>query len=152
MLTKSGGKNELQTGIGNLFSPSPNPLGNLTRTIYCATILQSLHKPCFQVFLLEAKCWGKEHKGYEKKLLEAYTPYLQKCAEICWMMALHDPPLYMKMDSKPGEKFDLNIFTVYSTTGDKLDYIVWPPLYNGRDGGLLSKGSAEPVRTIVKKK
>jgi hypothetical protein len=67
-------------------------------------------------------------------------------------MALHDPPLLMKMDVKQGEKLDTNIYTVYSASGQTIDFLVWPPLYNGSDGGLLSKGVAEPLRVVGKKK
>ena len=67
-------------------------------------------------------------------------------------MALHDPPLFMKMEFKHGEKLDANIYTVYSASGTSIDFLVWPPLYNGKDGGLLSKGVAEPLRVVSKKK
>ncbi|XP_060607624.1 uncharacterized protein LOC132759792 [Ruditapes philippinarum] len=106
-----------------------------------------------QAFLADSKTWDKrEEKKFDKKHIEACTPYIQKCAEVCWLMALHDPPLLMKMDVKQGEKFDTNIYTVYSQSGQTIDFLVWPPLYNGRDGGLLSKGVAEPIRVVSKKK
>jgi hypothetical protein len=41
---------------------------------------------------------------------------------------------------------------VYSQSGQTIDFLVWPPLYNGKDGGLLSKGVAEPVKVVSKKK
>ncbi|XP_060552625.1 uncharacterized protein LOC132713939 [Ruditapes philippinarum] len=106
-----------------------------------------------QALLADSKTWDKrEKKEFDKKHIEACTPYIQKCAEICWLMALHDPPLVMKMEVKPGEKFDTNIYTVYSQSGQTIDFLVWPPLYNGKDGGLLSKGVAEPVKVVNKKK
>lgn len=58
-------------------------------------------------------------------------------------MALHDPPLFIKFDFKNGEKFDSSIYTMYSASGDKMDYLVWPPLYNGEHGELLAKGVVE---------
>ncbi|XP_053389437.1 uncharacterized protein LOC123556362 [Mercenaria mercenaria] len=105
-----------------------------------------------QSFLSEAKSWTKVKKGYDKEHIDACAPYIQKCAEVCWLMAVHDPPLYMKMDVKPGEKFDPNVYTVYSLSGNAIDFLVWPPLLNGKDGGLLAKGVAEPLRTVIKKK
>ncbi|XP_060604269.1 uncharacterized protein LOC132757101 [Ruditapes philippinarum] len=106
-----------------------------------------------QALLADSKTWDKrEKKEFDKKHIEACTPYLQTCAEVCWLMALHDPPLVMKMDVKQGEKIDTNIYTVYSQSGQTIDFLVWPPLYNGRDGGLLSKGVAEPVKVVSKKK
>ncbi|XP_060569580.1 uncharacterized protein LOC132727996 [Ruditapes philippinarum] len=106
-----------------------------------------------QALLADSKTWDKRDKReFDKKHVEACTPYLQKCAEICWLMALHDPPLLMKMDVKQGEKFDANMYTVYSQSGQTIDFLVWPPLYNSSDGGLLSKGVAEPLRVVGKKK
>ncbi|XP_060604270.1 uncharacterized protein LOC132757103 [Ruditapes philippinarum] len=106
-----------------------------------------------QALLVDLQTWDKrQKKEFDKKHIEACTPYIQKCAEISWLMALHDPPLWMKMDVKPGEKFDTNIFTVYSQSGQTIDFLVFPPLYNGIDGGLLSKGVAEPLRVLGKKK
>jgi hypothetical protein len=67
-------------------------------------------------------------------------------------MALNDPLLLMKMDVKQGEKFDTNIYTVYSQSGQTVDFLVWPPLYKGSDGELLSKGVAEPLKVVGKKK
>lgn len=103
-----------------------------------------------QAFIVEVKSWEK--KGVDKKHVEACIPYLQKCAELCWLIALHDPPLFMKFDVKPGDKFDQNVYTVYSASGNKIDYLVWPPLYNGENGGLLSKGTAEPIKSVKKGK
>lgn len=102
-----------------------------------------------QVFVMETKSWDK--KGFDKKHLDLCMPYIQKCAEVCWLMVLHDPPLYMKMDVKHGDKMDLNLYTVYSSSGDTIDYLVWPPLYNEMGGGLISKGAAECVRSIKRK-
>ncbi|XP_060569581.1 uncharacterized protein LOC132727998 [Ruditapes philippinarum] len=106
-----------------------------------------------QALLVDSKTWDKrEKKEFDKKHIEICTPYIQKCAEICWLMALNDPPLLMKMDVKQGEKFDTNIYTVYSRSGQTIDFLVWPPLYYGKDGGLMSKGVAEPIRVVGKKK
>lgn len=101
-----------------------------------------------QAFLVEVKSWEK--KGVEKKHVDSCLPYLQKCAELCWLIALHEPPLFVKFDFKPGEKIDQNVYSVYSTSGTKMDFLVWPPLYNGENGGLLSKGTAEPVKSVKK--
>lgn len=101
------------------------------------------------MFVLETKSWVDG--SYDKKHLEVCKPYLEKCAEVCWLMVLHDPPLYMKMDASHGDKMDPNLYTVYSTSGEKINYLVWPPLYNEAGGGLITKGVAECLR-IVKKK
>ncbi|XP_053389267.1 uncharacterized protein LOC128552263 [Mercenaria mercenaria] len=101
-----------------------------------------------QVFVKETK--SSDKTGYNKKHLELCTPYLLKCAEICWSMVIHDPPLYIKFDAKAGDKLDLNFYTVYASTGEKIDFLVWPPLFNEEKGGLLSKGVAEPLKIIKK--
>lgn len=103
-----------------------------------------------QAFIVEVKSWEK--KGIVKKHVDVCVQYLQKCAELCWLIALHDPPLFVKFDVKPGEKLDPNVYTAYSASGNNIDFLVWPPLYNGENGGLLSKGTAEPIRSVKKGK
>lgn len=105
-----------------------------------------------QAFLVKVNSLDKEKKSLDKKSIEACAPYLLKCAELCWLIVLHDPPLFVKFDVKQGEKLDPNIFSVYSLSGDTIDFLVWPPLFNGESGGLLGKGTAEPQRTVKKSK
>lgn len=75
--------------------------------------------------------------------------YIEKCVEVCWLMVVHEPPVYPKTEIT-GEKMDPNIYTAFSASGKKIEYLVWPPLYNGKSGGLLSKGVVELLKTVTK--
>lgn len=89
-------------------------------------------------------------KTYEPKKLEASKPYLEKCAEICWLMALHEPALYLNMSVNAGDKFDSAVYAAYQQSGGKVDYLVWPALYSSEGGGLLSKGVVATQKIISK--
>lgn len=39
--------------------------------------------------------------------------------------------------------FNTSIFEAFMTSGQYLDYVVWPPLYHHNGGSLLAKGVAE---------
>jgi len=66
--------------------------------------------------------------------------YIEKCVEICWMMAIHDPPLHVDFSVKQGDEFNDQIYTSYSNSGSKVQCLVWPPLFRGVGGVLLRKG------------
>jgi len=83
--------------------------------------------------------------------VQAAIPYLEKCVEICWMMAIHDPPLHVDFSIKQGDKFDDKRYTSYSNSGSKVEFLVWPALYNGVGGGLLRKGVVATDRKVSKK-
>ena len=44
---------------------------------------------------------------------------------------------------KPADSFDTDMFKVYTKKGEKVDYIVWPPLLLHKDGPLVGKGVAQ---------
>jgi len=67
------------------------------------------------------------------------------------MMAILDPPLYLDFSIKPGDKFDDKRYRSYSNSGSKVEFLVWPPLYNGVSGGLLRKGVVATDRKVSKK-
>lgn len=102
-----------------------------------------------QGFVQETKTRGG--KGFEKRHLEKCAPYIEKCAEICWLMTVHCPPLYIKLDVKHGDKLDSNYFSNYKFQSKEIDYLVWPPLFNEKNGGLLKKGVAEGIEMGSKK-
>ena len=58
-------------------------------------------------------------------------------------MALQDPPMIIDKTTKPSDGFDTDNFKVYTKKGDKVDYIVWPPLLLHKDGPLVGKGVAQ---------
>jgi len=76
----------------------------------------------------------------KEKAAKTAKRYIEKCVEIFWMMAIHDPPLHVEFTAKHGDKFNDQMYTSYSNSGGKVERLVWPPLYRGVGGVLLRKG------------
>ncbi|WAR00579.1 hypothetical protein MAR_024951, partial [Mya arenaria] len=86
-----------------------------------------------------------------KEYVRITKPFLELSVEICWMMVLHEPPLYMDMSVRIGEPFDTNKYTSNTASGKTVEFLVWPPLFNGKGGGLLSKGVVSTQKIIGRK-
>ncbi|KAH3843313.1 uncharacterized protein LOC127876895 [Dreissena polymorpha] len=88
------------------------------------------------------------------KLTNDCLTYLEGCVDVCWLMVFAEPPLHIDFNIKQGDKFDPNRHTAYSSSGETVEFLVWPPLYNALDGGgmLLSKGTVSTERKIVKQR
>ncbi|XP_063413129.1 uncharacterized protein LOC134695696 [Mytilus trossulus] len=73
--------------------------------------------------------------------------YVTKCAELCWFMRVHNPPMVIEYEFYTGQDIDRNKFNLYSGKGTKVDYIVWPALFLNRGNGysVLAKGTIQPV-------
>ncbi|CAC5415454.1 unnamed protein product [Mytilus coruscus] len=69
--------------------------------------------------------------------------YIKICSELCWMMQMSDPPLYLNFDVNSGENFNKNDYHVFTKCGRKIDYLVWPVLYLHKTGPILAKGLAQ---------
>ncbi|XP_076072001.1 uncharacterized protein LOC143043705 [Mytilus galloprovincialis] len=69
--------------------------------------------------------------------------YIKKCSELCWMMQISDPPLYLNFDVNSGENLNKNDYNVFTKSGSKIDYLVWPVLYLHITGPMLVKGVAQ---------
>ncbi|CAG2221530.1 unnamed protein product [Mytilus edulis] len=65
--------------------------------------------------------------------------YIKKCSELCWMMQISDPPLYLNFDVNSGENLNKNDYNVFTKSGSKIDYLVWPVLYLHKTGPMLAK-------------
>lgn len=73
------------------------------------------------------------------------SSYLKKCIEVCWYMVIQDPPMYLETLSLDGSDLDKDTHKVYLISGNKVQYVVWPALYqylhnNGRKGPVMIKG------------
>ncbi|XP_063416196.1 myosin-6-like [Mytilus trossulus] len=69
--------------------------------------------------------------------------YIKKCSELCWMMQISDPPLFLNFDVNSGENLNKNDYNVFTKSGSKIDYLVWPVLYLHKTGPMLAKGVAQ---------
>ncbi|XP_052280107.1 uncharacterized protein LOC127877853 isoform X2 [Dreissena polymorpha] len=86
-----------------------------------------------------------------QKLSDDCLKYLEGCIDVCWLMALAEPPLYIDFNIKKGDRLDPHRHTAHSESGDTVQFLVWPPLYNAEEGGgLLSKGTVSTERKVGK--
>ena len=88
-------------------------------------------------------------EAYDKddllKRMDASKEFYRKCVDVCWPMALHDPPLYLDVNVKRGDPCNRDLYTMV-TDGDCVEALVWPPLLQGEGGGLLAQGVVEVKR------
>lgn len=67
--------------------------------------------------------------------------YLELCIEVTWYMQIQDPPavlLFVK-----GDNDVVTYFRPYTSSGSKLEYIVWPAMLLHENGPMVSKGVAQ---------
>ena len=81
-------------------------------------------------------------------LYDMIQNYLDKCLELCWLMVIQDPPVFMDCNIKVSKKkkriFDKNLYKAYTKEGKRIIYVVWPVLFlHEGDGPVLSKGVAQ---------
>lgn len=72
------------------------------------------------------------------------SAYVKEAAEICWLMCIQDPPIFMVTRITEGHTFDKQLFSEFTARGEEYHYMVWPALLLEKDGQLLSKGVAQP--------
>lgn len=86
--------------------------------------------------------------GHQGKRIdgEALTQFANKCVEISWYMNIQDPPMAFHSVVNRGAVFDKNYFRFFSTRGTTVDFVVWPALLFHDDGGVATKGVAQPIQ------
>ena len=72
--------------------------------------------------------------------------YVKTCVKLCWLMAVHDPPLVFGPLPHKYDTFDANLYRGYTKSGTLIDFTVWPVLYLHENGPVLSKGVVEPFK------
>ena len=72
--------------------------------------------------------------------------YVKKCVEICWLMAVQDPPMAFGPLPRFYDWFDSNLYKPYTKSGRKVDFVVWPVLYLHDNGSVICKGILEPIK------
>lgn len=87
-------------------------------------------------------------------MLTAVTEFIQKgkkkadefvteCSMLCLFMVLQDPPVVLDFSGKPGDPFNKDLFCPFTSSGDVIDYRVWPLMFLGENGTLMSNGIAQ---------
>ncbi|WP_263081735.1 hypothetical protein [Endozoicomonas sp. Mp262] len=88
--------------------------------------------------------FGKSHADDED-----LRTYIREALSILVKAKNHSPPVVLKPMAKPGSQMDLNSYKPYTQTGTTVEYDVWPAMLLYKDGPLLCKGVAQPVKAGV---
>ena len=85
----------------------------------------------------------KESKWDDAYKSKHCQQYINSCIEICWLMCIQSPPVYLDFEIEKNGKYDDKKYKPFSKRGKKIDFLVWPPVYISKGGNLLAKGVAE---------
>lgn len=87
---------------------------------------------------------GDIFQDEDDKNSDAVGKFLMKCVQVCWLMAIQDPQVFVDTNLKEsGKHFDTERYKAYTKSGSYIDFIVWPALYLHEGGGMLMKGIAQ---------
>ena len=90
----------------------------------------------------EFKVLGK-HDGEATKLFD----YAAKCCELCLLMCVKDPPLYINFQTDATNyenvSFNNEQYKAYTKKGKHIQFLVWPCLFLEKNGAILAKGIAQ---------
>ena len=81
------------------------------------------------------------------KYLEQCREYIEKCVELCWMMRVQDPPIYMEANYATNSAFDSSRMRSFTKAGQFIHFVVWPTFFLHKDGPLLAKGVVQGSKT-----
>ncbi|XP_060601848.1 uncharacterized protein LOC132755070 [Ruditapes philippinarum] len=74
--------------------------------------------------------------------IDEIKPFILKCLYLGWMMKVQSPPMvFHKCDMKA--RFDTNLYKEYLTSGQLVNFVVWPALLLHENGPVVCKGVAE---------
>lgn len=82
----------------------------------------------------------------EKHRYAKTIAFAKKCVELCWLMAVQDPPLVFGPLPQRRDKFNADLFREFTKSGETIDFPVWPVLHLYENGPVLSKGVVEPIK------
>lgn len=84
-----------------------------------------------------------------QKVYDSCKEYIEKCVELCWMMRIQDPPIYMEADYQTNSAFDSNKMRSYTKAGKLVHFVVWPTFFLHKDGPLLAKGVVQGSKSEI---
>lgn len=85
----------------------------------------------------------------KQEVYDSCKEYIEKCVELCWMMRIQDPPIYMEADYRPNSAFDSNKMRSYTKAGKLVHFVVWPTFFLHKDGPLLAKGVVQGSKSEI---
>lgn len=80
-------------------------------------------------------------KDYEELIkAEKLQIYINRCTELCWLMAVQDPPMALTGEVGEGAAYKKTEYREYTKSGPVVDYVVWPAVLIQDNGDLIAKG------------
>lgn len=77
--------------------------------------------------------------------------FVNQCSLVCLFMVVQDPPVVLDFSCQPGDLFNKDMFTPFTSSGEVVDYLVWPLMYRSQGGAIMSKGIAQGKKAIKQK-
>ncbi|KAK3100045.1 hypothetical protein FSP39_013878 [Pinctada imbricata] len=72
------------------------------------------------------------------------SPFVNKCVELCWYMSIQEKPVMLVFDAEKGRSFRTDLYRLYTKSGTKCDFLVWPAMLLHDKGPILQKGVIQP--------
>jgi len=80
------------------------------------------------------------HRRFGVKRADALDKYSYQCVLVCWKLAVQDPSYFLDTKLDQYADFDQQLYEAYTTSGQKISFLVWPVLRLYKDGPLVCKG------------
>ncbi|XP_069130935.1 uncharacterized protein [Argopecten irradians] len=115
----------------------------------CSDLVKQLRKASAQTHVDEIQhgfVQTQLHKLYPPKKNETMINFYKECARVTWYMNVQMPPLSLAPKPARGSAFDTDMYALYTQSGTKVDYVVWPACLLHGNGPLLVKGVIQPLK------
>lgn len=90
----------------------------------------------------------EQFESYRQFGLQSHViNFVERCTELCWSMAIKQPPMVLVYDQLEGRPHDRTLFSTYTKNGPVIDFVVWPALLLHNNGPILQKGSVQGKAT-----
>uniref|UniRef100_K1PUQ4 Uncharacterized protein n=1 Tax=Magallana gigas TaxID=29159 RepID=K1PUQ4_MAGGI len=80
---------------------------------------------------------------------ENVQAFINGCLEVCWLSAIQDPPLAFDWNFPEGSDVADKVVKLFTKSGTKVDFVVWPVMKLHVDGDILSKGMGFPPVLVL---
>ncbi|XP_033743516.1 LOW QUALITY PROTEIN: uncharacterized protein LOC117329606 [Pecten maximus] len=120
----------------------------------CADLLKQLRKTSASAFVQEIQdsfVKQRQVKVPEVNGSPAMIKFNKACVDITWAMNVQTPPLVFAPKPATGTPVQTELYSLYTQSGDVVDYVVWLACLLHKDGPLLAKGVLQPFKVERRK-
>lgn len=78
--------------------------------------------------------------------------YIKSIVSNVWRMAVSEPEMYLDWTYQENTKIDNSVVQLFNTSGEFFDYIVWPAIYDRKDGNILRRAIVQASKNIQAQK